>query len=134
MEIRKDVLQKFIDKGGKYLIGQRYVKGAGSSQGKDEWYTVFISPNIDRELWDKKIGELPYDVVYNFAQKDILTNIHLGGTHPPFQYGIRYGDFIYIEEVTCDSQELLNRCFQEKRTDYYEVLKIMKELTPSPSH
>jgi hypothetical protein len=129
MSIRKDILQKFIDEGDDYLIGNRYVEGMGASRGKDDWYAVFLSANIDRELWGKKIGELPYNTVENFAEKEIMTNLHLGGTYPPFQYGIRYKDFISLEKVTCNSNELINKCYQENIKDYYEVVKIMKELT-----
>lgn len=129
MKIRKDVLQKFIDESGNYLLGQRYVEGMGALQGKDEWYAVFLSPNIDRELWGKKVGELPYDTVEAFAEKEIMTNLHLGGTYPPFQYGIRYKDFISLEKVTCDSNTLINKCYQEKIKDYYKVIEVMNELT-----
>ncbi len=130
MKINKDILQKFIDESGNYLIGNRYVEGMGASKGKDEWYAVFLSPNIDRNLWDKKIGELPFDTVESFAEKEIMTNIHLGGTYSPFQYGIRYKDFISLEKVTCDSNELIDVCYKEKITDYYRVLEKMKELNP----
>lgn len=128
MEIRKDILQKFIDENGNYLIGQRYIKDWNGN--KDEWQTYFISPNIDRELWDKKIGELPFDVVDNFANKDIMTNICLGDIYAPFQYGIRYKDFIHLEKVICKPNELINRCYKENITDYYKVLKLMKEIEP----
>lgn len=128
MRLRKEILQKFIDESGNYLLGQRYVEGLGASQGKNEWYSVFLSPNIDRDLWDKKIGELPYDMVENFADKEILTNIHLGGTYPPFQYGIRYKDFINLEKITCNVNELIDKCYQGKITDYYKILEVMKEL------
>ena len=128
MKLRKEILQKFIDESGHYLIGQRFVEGFGASQGKDEWYAVFVSPNVDRDLWDKKVGELPFDIVENFAEKEILTNIHLGGTYPPFQYGIRYKDFINLEKITCNANELIDKCYQEKITDYYKILEVMKEL------
>lgn len=131
MRINKDILQQFIDESGNYLIGNRYVEGFGASRGKDEWYAVFISPNIDRELWDKKIGELPYDTVNNFASKEIMTNLHLGGSYPPFQYGIRYGDFIALKKVDCNSNELIDICYKEKITDYYKVVEKMEELSKS---
>ena len=128
MRIRKDVLQKFIDESGNYLLGERYIEGFGRS--KDEWHAVFLSPSVDRDLWDKKIGEMPYDTVEAFAEKEIMTNLHLGGTYPPFQYGIRYRDFISLEKVTCNANELINKCYQEKIKDYHKVVELMKELTP----
>lgn len=131
MKINKDILQKFIDENGNYLIGQRYVEGMCASKGKDQWYAVFLSPNISRDLWGKKIGELPYDTVEAFAEKDIMTNIHLGGTYPPFQYGIRYKDFISLEKVTCNANELINKCHQEKITDYYKIIEVMRGFTTS---
>ena len=127
--MNKDILQKFIDEGGNYLIGNRYVEGFGASRGKDDWYSVFLSPNIDRELWGKKIGELPYDTVEKFANKEIMTNIHLGGIYPPFQYGIRYKDFISLEKVTCNPNKLIDKCYQEKITDYDMVIEAMRTLT-----
>lgn len=129
MKMRKDILQKFIDESGNYLIGKRFVEGMGAAQGKDEWYTVFLSPNVDRELWGKKIGELPYDTVEAFAEKEIMTNVYLGGTHPPFQYGIRHKDFVSIEKVTCNANDLIHKCYQEKITDYFKVLAAMKNLS-----
>lgn len=126
MEIRKEILQKFIEENGEYLIGQRYVKGYRNND--DEWQTFFLSPSVDAKLWNKKIGELPFDIVNDFADKDILTNISLGDLYPPFQYGIRYKDFIALEKVTCKPNELINKCYAEKITDYYKVLELMKEL------
>lgn len=127
--MEEDILQQFIDSSGKYLIGQKYVKGFGAMDGKDEWYAVFLSPNIDRELWDKKIVDLPYKVVKAFAQKEILTNIYLGDVYPPFQYGVRYKDFTSLREVTCVPNELIYKCYKENITDYYKVLEVMEELT-----
>lgn len=127
--MKEDILQQFIDESGNYLVGQRYVEGMGASRGKDEWYAVFLSPNIDRDLWDKKILDLPYKVVRDFADKEIMTNIHLGGAYPPFQYGIRHKDFISLRKVTCNPNELINKCYQEKIRDYYKVLELMEEMT-----
>jgi hypothetical protein len=129
--MKEDILQQFIDESGNYLIGQRYVEGMGASEGKDEWYAVFLSPNIDRELWGKKIAELPFRRVMDFADKEIMTNIHLGGTYTPFQYGIKYKDFISLKKITCDVNELLFHCYKEKITDYYKILEIMETLTPN---
>ena len=128
MKIRKDILQKFIDENGNYLLGEKYTDGFG--RNKDEWHAVFISPNIDRDLWGKKIGELPYDTVEAFAEKEIMTNLYLGETYPPFQFGIRYRDFISLEKVTCNPNDLINKCYQEKIKDYHKVVELMKELTP----
>lgn len=130
--MKKEILQQFIDQDGSYLIGQRYVKGMGAAEGKDEWYAVFLSPNVGRELWNKKVGELPYDVVEEFANREIMTNIHLGGTYSPFQHGIIYKDFISLRKVECNPNELIHRCFTEKLTDYHKILELMEEMSSNP--
>jgi hypothetical protein len=127
MEIRKDILQKFIDEDGNYLICQRYIEHYGRCE--NEFQAVFVSPNIDRELWGKKIGELSFDTVYGFAKKAIITNIHLGGTYQPFQHGILYGDFVFAEKLTCNANRLIHACYEEEITDYYKVLEKMKQFT-----
>ena len=132
--MEEDILQQFIDSSGDYLIGQRYVKGMGASSGKDDWYAVFLSPNIDRELCGKKIVDLPYGVVKDFAEKEIMTNIHLGDTYPPFQYGIKYKDFISLRKITCDANKLIHRCYKDKIKDYYKILEVMEEMTEKESN
>lgn len=126
--MRKEVLQKFIDENGNYLVGNRYVEGSGAAAGHNEWHAMFLAPNTTRDLWGKKIGEMPYDTVIEFADREILTNIHLGKSYSPFQYGIRYKDFIDIEKVTCNANELINKCYSEDIKDYHKVIELMKSL------
>ena len=129
MRIRKDVLQKLIDEGGSYLLVNRYIEGLGAAQGKDEWQALIISPNIPREYWDKKIGELPFDLVEKLAETDSRTCIHLGKTYSPFQYGIYYKDFIQVEKLDCPIMELILRCYKEDIKDFHKALEIAKDLT-----
>jgi len=123
--MRKDILQKFIDEGDSYLIG---LKHTDFLNGKSEQYAIFLSPDIDRELWDKKIGELTYNIVENFANKEIITNIYLGREFPPFQRGLRYKDIIILEKVTCNANELIHKCYTENITDFYKIKELMEEL------
>lgn len=128
MEIRKDILQKLIDEGGSYLLVNRYLEGFGASKEKGEWQALIISPNIPMKYWDKKIGELPFDMVKELADTDSRSCIHLGKTYSPFQYGVYYKDFIQVEKLDCPIMELILRCYQEDITDYYKALEIAKEL------
>lgn len=128
-KIKVEILQKMIDGGGKYFLVNRYVEGMGASRGKDEWYAMVISPNVPRDLWGKKIMELPYKEVVDFSESDLMTNIHLGKTYQPFQYGIKNGDFIDLIEITCRPMELVIKCYEENITDYYKAKEIMKSLT-----
>lgn len=129
MEIRKDILQKFIDENGNYLIDQRMISRWGHTRLEDEYYGMFLSPNVDRAYSGKKIGEMPFDDVERLANTEIMTNIHLGGTYPPFQYGILAKNFICLEKVTCDPQELIHECYVQKIKDYYKAIELMKKLT-----
>jgi hypothetical protein len=130
MDMRKDVLQKFIDENGNYLIGQRYVEGFGASRGKDSWEAIFLAPGVSRDYWVDDIGKMSYDEVVRFGDEEIQTIIHLGNNYQPFQFGIRRKDFTQLEKVTCKPMELIIKCYQENISDYYDVIKLMKELTP----
>lgn len=129
MKIRKDILQKIIDHSGAYLLVNRYVEGMGASRGKDEWHAMFVSIPIERELYEQKVDDLKYSQVEKLAEKEIVTCIHLGKSYPPFQWGIRVKDLIDVEKITCDSNELINRCYQEDIKDYWKAKEIMVELT-----
>lgn len=126
-KMKKDILQKFIDNNGDYLIGQRYTKGW--KHNPDTWETVFLSPTIDRKLLGKKIGELPFDLVEEFNDSEIRENIFAGKSYNPFQWGIKIGHFICLEKVTCNLNELIHKCYEEDITDYYKVIEVMKSLT-----
>jgi len=99
--MKKDILQQLIDNNGEYLIGNRFIKGMGASEGKDTWEAILLAPDVDREYWVPDIGKLPYDVVDKFANDEIKSIIHLGNNYSPFQYGIRRRDFIQLKKVTC---------------------------------
>lgn len=124
MKIDTQVLQQIVDNNGNYLVGQRV-------DSFKESYAVFFSPNIEHSLIKAKVEELPYKIVDKFASSDVITNLFLGDYHPPFQWGIRYGEFINVEQVTCNSWELIIKCHQEKIRDYWEVTKLIKDLTKS---
>jgi len=130
MRIHKDVIQKIIEHDGAYLIANRYCEGMGASRGKDEWYAMFISIPVPMEMYDKRVDDLSFGMVEKFVETEITTCLHLGKSYPPFQYGIRPKDIIAVEKVTCDSNELIARCYQENIKDYYKVIEIMKEMTP----
>lgn len=127
--MNKQILQKFIDNNGEYLLGQRYIKGYGASHGNDTWEAILLAPNVSREYWTDNIGTLPWDEVEKFANEEIKTIVHLGDTYAPFQYGIRYKDFIELTKVTCKPMDLVVKCYSENITDYYKIKKIMEELT-----
>lgn len=130
--MRKEILQQMIENNGEYLVGERYIKAYGSSYSKDTREAILLSPNIDRKLWNAKIGELPFDLVINFADEEIISTIHLGNEYPPFQFGIKRKDFINLKKVTCKPMELILKCYTEKITDYYKVLEVMEKLTTPP--
>lgn len=125
MQIRPDILQKIVDLDGKYLIVQRFINGF--YRRDDEWETLFISPNVPRKFWDKKITDMSYADVEAFANQEVYSNIHLGNTYPPFQHGMRYGDFINVTPFEgSDAFEFIVECHVNKITDYYKVLELMK--------
>lgn len=129
--MKKDILQKFIDENGNYLIGQRFVEGMGASRGNDTWEAIFVAPDVKREYWVEDIGKMTYDEATAFADEELKTIIHLGKNYSPFQYGIRRKEFITLEKVTCPAMELIVKCYQEDISDYYKVLEIMKSLSPT---
>lgn len=125
MEI--NILQKFIDSSGKYLVGQKYNKGWRNNS--DTWNTVFLSFSVPTELFGKKVNDLPYSEVKKLNDTETPANIYAGKSYTPFQYGVRLGNFISLEEVTCDFNELIHKCYEDNITDYIEVIKLMKSMT-----
>ncbi len=127
--MNKDILQKFIQLNGDYVLGNRYQEGMGANRGNDTWEAIFLSSKVKEKFWVDDIGKLSFDDVEKFADEEIEAVIHLGKTYQPFQYGIRRKDFIQLEKVTCNPMELIIRCYTEDVKDYYKILKIMQELT-----
>ena len=126
--MKKDILQKFIDLNGKYLIGQRLVK-YHRSDVDDDYQTFLLAPDVSREFWVDDIGTIPFNDVKRFSDEEIRTNINLGKEFSPFQYGITRNSFINLKEVTCKPMELVLKCYKENITDYYKVIEAMESLT-----
>lgn len=127
--MREQILQTLIDGGGKYFLAERYIQGF--NHRKDTWEALIIAPDVPRDLWGKKIMEMPYKEVVKFADAEIKSTIHLGKSYQPFQYGIHNKDFISLKEITCPPMELVVKCYQEDEKDYHKIVKIMENLTPS---
>ncbi len=129
MKINKDILQKFIDNSGEYLLVNRYKEGFGASQGKDEWEAIVMSPNVDRKLWGKKVGEMPFDDVEQFANQDIRSCIHLGNTYSPFQYGIYHKDMIDVFVLKdIKIMDFIFRCYSDNITDFWKAKELAESL------
>jgi len=128
--MNKDILQKFVQFNGDYLLGQKYTKSFRGSN-EDTLEAILLTPDVDREYLVEDIGKLPFDSIEKFANQEIKTIIHLGKEYGPFQYGTQRKDFITLEKITCPAMDLVVRCYNEKITDYHKAIEIMKELTPT---
>ncbi len=130
--MNKDILQELINFNGEYVIGNRYTRGF--NRCPDTWEAILLAPDVGRKYWVDDIGMLPFNDVVEFAEEEIKSIIHLGKEYSPFQYGIKRKSFIKITKCTCKPMDLVVRCYNEDVRDYYKVLEIMKELTPSPDN
>jgi len=131
MRLKKDLLQKLANGYGEYFIGNKESTYNDYGHFKSKYEAVFFSPNVPNELRRvENIGECTFELVETFANEETHTNIYLGAKQPsPFQWGIRHSDFVDVTPTTCDPMELIIACYENNITDYYEVLKKMKELT-----
>jgi len=126
--MKKEILQQFIDTGNAgYFIAQR--KQSNFGKGTDDYTALFITPEVDRKYWNKKVGEMSFDEVEAFNSEEIKTNLHLGKSYGPFQFGVYRNQIVNMTEVTCDSWDLIFKCRELKISDYYKVIELMKELT-----
>lgn len=131
MEINKKILQMLIKGYSGYFIGNRQTSYFNSGETKYKNEAIFFSPSIPNELQGcENIGEKSFDLVEDFAESEFHLNIFLGKRRsPPFQLGLRYEQLVSIEPVTCSPMELIVACYEEDISEYYEVLKKMKELS-----
>jgi len=125
MSIEIHILQKLANGVGSYFIGHRR-----TSNGRETRFSAWlISPTVPYTLQNKQLGSMPFDDVDAFAKSQTLANIAFGKSVGPFQWGIAHGEFVFVEEVTCDAMELVMRCYSEEISDYAEVARMMKSLT-----